>query len=92
MDLLQKIDLYVGNVNEESLREKKKNVKNALSGYFGRNVSGGVAVFTDDGSRATQVDIDNLYPIGSSTSTRYEHPRGITISKSDARRIGLEIE
>lgn len=59
---------------------------------FGRiNSNGDVDLFSMDGESATRVDA-NIYPIGSSRSARYEHPEGITISKADADRIGVEIE
>ena len=61
---------------------------------FGRtNENGNVDVFyAVDGTAATQVDADNLYPVGSSLSSRYEHADGIEIMAKDASRIGLEIE
>ena len=61
---------------------------------FGRtNENGNVDVFyAVDGTAATQVDTDNLYPVGSSLSSRYEHADGIEITAKDASRIGLEIE
>ena len=61
------------------------------STYFGRMVNENVAVFEKDGSAATRID-ENIYPVGSSVSTRYEHPAGIVISQEDAEKIGLEIE
>lgn len=60
--------------------------------FFGRiNEDGNVDVLHADGSAATRLDC-SVYPIGSDVSTRYEHPAGITISRDDAKRIGLGIE
>lgn len=50
-----------------------------------------VAVFNDDGSVATRIDA-NVYPIGSDTSARYEHPEGIRLTIQDARMAGIEEE
>lgn len=64
----------------------------ATNEVFGRiNEQGNVDLFDMDGESATRVDA-NIYPVGSSLSARYEHPEGITISKDDANRIGVQIE
>lgn len=65
---------------------------NAINTMFGRiNENGNVTVFEDDGSAATRIDA-NVYPVGSSTSARYEHPDGIELTVADAEKIGLMIE
>ena len=65
---------------------------NAINTMFGRiNDNGDVTVFEADGSTATRIDA-NVYPVGSSTSARYEHPDGIELTVADAEKIGLLIE
>ncbi len=65
---------------------------NAINTMFGRiNDNGNVTVFEADGSTATSIDA-NVYPVGSSTSARYEHPDGIELTVADAEKIGLIIE
>ena len=60
---------------------------------FGRiTENGNVAILdVEDGSAITRLDA-NLYPVGSSVSTRYEHPEGIVLSKDDAVKAGISIE
>ena len=65
---------------------------NAINTMFGRiNDNGDVTVLEADGSTATRIDA-NVYPVGSSTSARYEHPDGIELTVADAEKIGLLIE
>lgn len=65
---------------------------NAINTMFGRiNDNGNVTVFEADGSTAARIDA-NVYPVGSSTSARYEHPDGIELTVADAEKIGLIIE
>ena len=75
-------------------REARDTWVSNIKELFGRtNENGNVDVFyAVDGTEATQVDVDNLYPVGSSISSRYEHADGIEITAKDASRIGLEIE
>ena len=63
------------------------------SKYFGRiNSNGNVDVLhTDDETRATTLD-ENVCPVGSNVSARYDHPQGIIFSLADAKKIGLMIE
>jgi len=64
----------------------------ATNEVFGRiNEQGNVSLFDMDGEVATRLDA-NIYPVGSILSARYEHPEGITISRADADRIGVQIE
>ncbi len=60
---------------------------------FGRiNEDGNVVVlYEDDGEAVTSLD-ENLYPVGSSLSVRYEHPEGVVLTQADAKTIGLVIE
>lgn len=63
---------------------------NAINTLFGR-INENVTVFEADGSAATRINA-NVYPVGSSTSARYEHPNGIELTVADAEKIGLMIE
>ncbi len=60
---------------------------------FGRvDDNGNVMVLhADDGSAVTTMD-ENMYPVGSSVSVRYEHPDGIVLTREDADRLGMEID
>lgn len=60
---------------------------------FGRiNPDGNVDVLdVETGEAITRLDI-SVYPVGSQFSARYDHPEGITLTRADAERIGLEIE
>jgi len=60
--------------------------------FFGLiNEDGDIVVLHDNGEPATRLDA-NVYPIGSAVTARYEHAAGIVLTKSDARRIGIEAE
>jgi hypothetical protein len=67
-------------------------VKNAsFGGIFYRKQNGNAVLFHSDGSRVTKLDA-NVYPVGSSLSVRYEHPGGIELTLSDARKLGIPEE
>jgi hypothetical protein len=56
------------------------------------NEDGNVGIFfNEDGYPVTCLDA-NVYPVDSVCSARYEHPEGIVLSVSDARKLGIEIE
>jgi hypothetical protein len=65
----------------------------AINQMFGRiNADGNVVVLmAEDGAPVTRIDA-NVYPVGSSTSARYEHPEGIVLTTADAAAIKLNIE
>lgn len=50
-----------------------------------------VILHAEDGSAVTRIDA-SVYPIGSSFSTRYEHPEGIILSVDDARKLNIPSE
>ena len=50
-----------------------------------------VILYSTDGSAVRRLD-ENVYPIGSELSARYEHPEGIVLSVSDAKAIGIPEE
>ncbi|EBR8049979.1 hypothetical protein QF13_000174 [Salmonella enterica subsp. enterica] len=66
----------------------------SISEVFGRiNAEGNVDVlYVEDGSDVTRLDVDSVYPVGSEFGTRYDHPEGITLTREDAERIGIDIE
>ncbi len=70
---------------------KRATVKNAITGMFYRKKNGNAQIFHDSGEAATRIDA-NVYPIGSSLSARYEHPEGIVLSISDAKKLGIPEE
>ena len=50
-----------------------------------------VLLYADSGEAVTRLN-ENVYPVGSDFSTRYEHPEGIVLEREDAEKIGIEIE
>lgn len=73
-----------------------KNVnREEISKMFGRvNDEGYVMVHHHDdaGLPVTTLDVDGLWPVGSSLCSRCQHPEGIVISMEQARELGLKIE
>jgi len=67
--------------------------KQSTTDIFGRiNNDGNVDILTvSDGEPVTRIDA-NVYPVDSALSARYEHPAGITLTRADAGKIGIEIE
>ena len=55
------------------------------------NANNDVDVFDENGEVVTRIDA-NVYPVGSSTSARYEHSEGISLTIDDAAKIALAIE
>ena len=63
-----------------------------ITKMFGRiNANNDVDVFDENGEVVTRIDA-NVYPVGSSTSARYEHSEGISLTIDDAAKIALAIE
>ena len=62
--------------------------------FFGRLTDdGNVAVLRlEDGAPATRLAAASVWPVGSSTSVRFEHPQGIVLSRTDADALGIEVE
>jgi hypothetical protein len=60
---------------------------------FGRIDNNGnvIVLYAEEGEAVTWMD-ENVYPVGSSLSVRYEHPEGIVLSREDADKLGIEIE
>ena len=48
-------------------------------------------LYASDGAPVTRIDAD-VYPVESTLSARYEHPRGIVLTREDAESLGIEIE
>ena len=62
---------------------------NAMIGFV--TPSGDVdVVWQRDGEPVTVIGA-TVFPVGSHLSARWEHPRGITLSRDDAARIGLSV-
>jgi hypothetical protein len=61
---------------------------------FGRAMADGtIAVLhVSTGEPVTRMDVDQVYPVGSPLSVKYEHPQGLVLRRADAERMGLEIE
>jgi len=73
-------------VKEEEETEKQDDK------IFGRQTEEGVEVlYAKDGEPVTSLD-ENVYPIGSEVSARYEHAEGIILYMEDAEKLGIEIE
>ena len=51
-----------------------------------------VILFKEDGEAATRLDVENIYPVDSGLSAKYEHPEGIVLSMEDAKRLEIESE
>ena len=60
-----------------------------MKNLFGRvTETGDIAILhVEDGSAVRRIEA-NIYPVGSTLSTRYEHPEGIILSRQDAELIG----
>lgn len=50
-----------------------------------------VILYRESGECVTRIDA-NVYPVDSDLSARYEHPRGIVLTVSDAVKIGIQAE
>ncbi len=58
--------------------------------FYRLNIDGNAEIFDDDGV-CTRLD-ENVYPIGSELSARYEHPNGIVLTVADAKMLNIKIE
>ena len=58
---------------------------------FGRiNKAGNVEVLNSTtGEAITRLDA-NVYPVGSDLSAKYEHPKGIILTRADALRLNID--
>lgn len=59
--------------------------------FYRTDVNGNAVIFENDGTATTRID-ENVYPVGSDYSARYEHPEGIILTVSDAKKIGIKEE
>lgn len=50
-----------------------------------------VLFYAETGEPVTRLD-ENVYPVGSDFSARYEHPEGVVLEYEDAKNLGIEIE
>lgn len=59
---------------------------------YGRmDLDGNVLLEDANGEIVTSIDAD-VCPVGSKLSARQEHPDGITLSRSDAAKLGVILE
>ncbi len=67
--------------------------RDEIDEIFGRlNDDGNVMLlYVEDGSDVCQLD-ENVYPVGSDLSARYNHAEGIVLAPEDAEKLGIEIE
>ena len=67
-----------------------------ISELFGRIDSNGnvVVLYAECGESVTRIETEDnhVYPVDSQLSTNYEHPEGITLTRNDAEKLGIEIE
>lgn len=65
-----------------------------LNEVFGRmNDNGTVDIlYINDGDRVTRLNVDGVYPVNSSLSTRYEHASGIVLTIEQCKKLNIEIE
>jgi hypothetical protein len=59
--------------------------------FYRINEQKNAEIFEDSGERARRI-LANVYPVDSEVSARYEHPNGITLTISDAQKIGIAEE
>jgi len=59
--------------------------------YRANDDGNAVILYVSDGMAVTRIDGD-VYPVGSDLSARYEHVRGIVLSVSDAKSLGIPHE
>lgn len=59
--------------------------------FYRINENGNAAIFANNGNAVTRFDA-NVYPVGSQTSVRHEHPEGIVLTLVDAKKCGIESE
>jgi hypothetical protein len=55
------------------------------------DLDGNVLLEDANGDIVTRIDAD-VYPVDSKLSARQEHPDGITLTRSDAAKLGVVIE
>lgn len=63
-------------------------------GVFGRRrTDGNIDVLdVESGERATTLDRDGVYPVGSDLGAKYEHAAGIVLTPDQCEELGIEIE
>lgn len=64
-----------------------------LNQVFGRvNGEGNVDILEiEEGHHVNKLNA-HVFPVGSETGARYDHPEGITLTLEDAKKLGIEIE
>lgn len=59
--------------------------------FFRVNQQGHAVIFDEYGWNVTKID-ENVYPVGSDWSCRWEHPEGIVLTIEDAKKLGIKHE
>lgn len=60
--------------------------------FYRVNDNGNADIFyAEDGEAVVSLD-ENIYPVGSDVSARYEHPEGLELTIEDAKKIGIPCE
>lgn len=65
-----------------------------LNEVFGKlNSEGNVDIlYINDGDKVTRLNVDGVYPVDSTLSTRYEHANGIVLTVEQCKLLNIEIE
>ena len=56
--------------------------------FYRINEDGNAVIFNNDGDVVTRID-ENVYPVDSVLSVRYEHAEGVVLTIEDAQSIGI---
>jgi len=60
--------------------------------YYRVLANGNACILDSEGYAVTTLPVDNIYPVGSQLSVRYEHTGGIVLSVADAVRLNISPE
>jgi hypothetical protein len=78
--------------SNKAAQQNKVNKMSTTNEMFYRvNENGNAVVFHSSGEVVTKID-QNVYPIDSDFSARYDHPDGIILTVADAEKIGIAAE
>ncbi|MBV1930917.1 MAG: hypothetical protein KUG71_04300, partial [Porticoccaceae bacterium] len=77
--------------NNTLLRKLKMSGSSAGQLYGRMDLDGNVLLEDANGDIVTSIDAD-VCPVDSKLSARQEHPDGITLTRSDAAKLGVVIE
>lgn len=65
-----------------------------LNEVFGRinNDKNVDILYINDGDRVTRLNVDGVYPVNSTLSTKYEHTSGIILTVKQCKALNIKIE